>query len=105
MARATATRRPRPGVLSCAALCAVGIQCFVGVRPGLNQDAYRTPRRAADQEYDNLAEFWIQDVSPRGRKVIEVSSSDFEVLGSRFCQARTRGVSEASELEGRCTTR
>lgn len=43
-------------------------------RPGYRLDRYRTLRRAADsdEDDDSLADFWIQDVSPKGRKVIQV---------------------------------
>lgn len=87
MARAVATQRPlgqSAGLAGLAglALWAVAglgfvqfVQCFVGPsRPGYRLDRYRTLRRAADsdEDDDSLADFWIQDVSPKGRKVIQV---------------------------------
>mmetsp|Transcript_37718 Transcript_37718/g.46710 ORF Transcript_37718/g.46710 Transcript_37718/m.46710 type:complete len:566 (-) Transcript_37718:89-1786(-) len=73
---ARATKRPHGlRVLGFTAVAAFGLAqclCFVGVSNHPRLDRYRTSRKAADEDDDSLADFWIQDVSPKGRMVIKV---------------------------------
>ncbi|CAJ1399996.1 unnamed protein product [Effrenium voratum] len=71
MAR-TARRRLGLPLLPLAAFLLLARSCFVGLGPKLEPQRLRPSRRAEEQEDTTLTDFWIEDVSPVGRKVIEV---------------------------------
>ncbi|OLP76410.1 hypothetical protein AK812_SmicGene43659 [Symbiodinium microadriaticum] len=75
MTRPSMRQRRSPGLLVLA--LALGLfalhAAFVGVRPGAGALRERHVRRAKDDEDDDsLSEFFIEDVSPVGRRVVKV---------------------------------
>lgn len=72
-----------------AALALTAAACaFVGGGVQSQRPRLRTLRRAEEEEDDRLAAFWIEDVSPKGRKVIEVYQKLSALKGAEQSQMK-----------------